>query len=380
MLCAQYFGKGEFEPIRIIQGFALRISLISSILFALAALLMPETMMLVFTKDPELIQLGAVYLRYMSVTYLCWSILEIYLSVLRSIGEVKVSMSLNILAFVLNIILNAVFIFGLFGAPKMGVAGVAWATFLCQGISCVLAVMTVWMRLCKIKTKGKTKLFDTQLLKKFATIAIPSTLQQSFISIGNIIIQGVINGFGTDVMAGYSAAVKLNNLVITSFTTLGNGISNFAAQNIGAGKWDRVKAGFSAGLKLVWSLCVPLTALLFLWGRGLMGFFLDEPTELALDTGVIFLQILSPFYFVASAKLVADGILRGAGLMKQFMTATFTDLILRVVLAYILSATALGATGIWCAWPIGWICGALLSICFYRKFENTCCKKTESAV
>ena len=252
-------------------------------------------------------------------------------------------------------------------AFHMGVAGVAWATFLCQGISCVLAVVVVMQRLRKIPTEGKVQIFSRKLLKRFIAIAVPTTLQQSFISIGNIIIQGVINGFGTDVMAGYSAAVKLNNLVITSFTTLGNGISNFAAQNIGAGKWDRVKAGFSAGLKLVWSLCVPLTALYFLWGRGLMGFFLDEPTEQALDTGIMFLRVLSPFYFVVSAKLVADGILRGAGLMKQFMTATFTDLILRVALAFLLSGTALGATGIWCAWPVGWSVATAMSIRFYQS-------------
>ena len=252
-------------------------------------------------------------------------------------------------------------------AFDMGVAGVAWATFLCQGVSCVLAVVVVLLRLRKIHIEGKVQVFSGALLKRFIMIAVPSTLQQSFVSVGNIIIQSVINEFGTDVMAGYSAAVKLNNLVITSFTTLGNGISNFAAQNIGAGKLDRIKAGFAAGLKLVWLLCVPILLLYFIWGRGLMGFFLDEPTQLALDTGVIFLRILSPFYFVVSAKLVADGILRGAGMMKQFMAATFTDLILRVVLAFVLSGTVLGATGIWCAWPVGWCVATVMSIRFYLR-------------
>ena len=252
-------------------------------------------------------------------------------------------------------------------AFDMGVAGVAWATFLCQGVSCVLAVVVVLLRLRKIHTEGKVRVFSGELLKRFILIAVPSTLQQSFVSTGNIIIQSVINGFGTDVMAGYSAAVKLNNLVITSFTTLGNGISNFAAQNIGAGKMERVKAGFIAGLKLVWLLCAPILLLYFIWGKGLMGFFLDEPTELALSTGVIFLRILSPFYFVVSAKLVADGILRGAGMMKQFMMATFTDLILRVVLAFVLSGTVLGSTGIWCAWPVGWCVATAMSIRFYHR-------------
>lgn len=252
-------------------------------------------------------------------------------------------------------------------AFHMGVAGVAWATFLCQGISCILAMIVVFKRLAKIEEKEKTPLFDLQLLKQIIAIAIPSTLQQSFISIGNIIIQSIINGFGAPVMAGYSAAVKLNNLVITSFTTLGNGISNYTAQNLGARKPDRIKQGFGAGVKLVWMLSLPLFLLYFFGGNIVLKLFMDNPTELAMQTGIIYLKILSPFYFVVSAKLVADGILRGAGIMKKFMIATFTDLILRVLLAFCFSRTALGATGIWCAWPIGWCVASILSITFYHN-------------
>lgn len=253
-------------------------------------------------------------------------------------------------------------------AFDMGVAGVAWATFLCQGISCILAMMVVFRRLAKIEQKGREKaaIFDWGLLKQIITIAVPSILQQSFISMGNIIIQGIINGFGAPVMAGYSAAVKLNNLVITSFTTLGNGISNYTAQNLGANKLTRVRAGFRIGIKLVWMISLPLALLYFFGGRIVLKLFLDAPTELAMHTGIMFLRILSPFYFVVSAKLVADGILRGAGRMKNFMVATFTDLILRVVLAYAFSQTILGATGIWCAWPVGWCIATTLSILFYR--------------
>lgn len=249
----------------------------------------------------------------------------------------------------------------------MGVAGVAWATFICQGISCILAMTVVFRRLSKIGGKEKTPIFDLQILKQIVVIAIPSTLQQSFISLGNIMIQSIINGFGAPVMAGYSAAVKLNNLVITSFTTLGNGISNYTAQNLGAQKLSRIKQGFKVGIKLVWMLSLPLFLLYFFGGNIVLKLFMDEPTELALHTGIIYLKILSPFYFVVSAKLVADGILRGAGLMKYFMIGTFTDLILRVALAFCFSKTLLGATGIWCAWPIGWCVATILSISFYRK-------------
>ena len=248
---------------------------------------------------------------------------------------------------------------------KMGVAGVAWATFLCQGVSCLLAVSVVLARLRRIRTEGHVRPFDGAILRQFLGVAVPSTLQQSFISVGNIIIQGTINGFGSSVMAGYSAAVKLNNLVITSFTTLGNGISNYTAQNLGAAKFDRIKSGFRAGLKLVWALCVPLVALYVFAGQPLVHIFLDSPTGQAMDTGVAFLRIIAPFYFIVSAKLVSDGVLRGAGLMEKFMVATFTDLVLRVALAEILSRTALGTTGIWISWPIGWTIAAVCSIAFY---------------
>lgn len=251
-------------------------------------------------------------------------------------------------------------------AFHMGVAGVAWATFLCQGVSCILAVAVVFFRLAKITSKEKAAVFDWQLLKQIVMIAVPSTLQQSFISLGNIVIQSIINGFGAPVMAGYSAAVKLNNLVITSFTTLGNGISNYTAQNLGAQKLSRIRQGFKVGIKLVWMLSLPLFLLYFFGGNLVLKLFMDEPTELAMKTGLAYLKILSPFYFVVSAKLVADGILRGAGMMKDFMIATFTDLILRVLLAFCFSRTPLGATGIWCAWPIGWCIATVLSIVFYK--------------
>ena len=254
-------------------------------------------------------------------------------------------------------------------AFDMGVAGVAWATFLCQGISCVLALVVVFRRFRKIRTEGRVQVFSWQLFGSFAVVAVPSILQQSFISVGNIVIQSVINGFGPAVMAGYSASVKLNNMVITSLTTLGNGISNFTAQNLGAAKYDRIKAGFRAGLKLVWALCIPLVLLYEFAGKWLVYIFLESPTGAAMDTGVLFLRIVSPFYFVVAAKLVSDGILRGAGMMKKFMIATFTDLVLRVALAEILSRTSLGTTGIWLSWPIGWTIAAILSILFYATVK-----------
>lgn len=251
-------------------------------------------------------------------------------------------------------------------ALDMGVAGVAWATFLCQGVSCLLALAFVIKRLHAIHTDDKVKLFSWHILGRVALIAVPSILQQSFISVGNIIIQGIINSFGTAVMAGYSASIKLNNLVITSLNTLGNGISNYAAQNIGAEKYERVHSGFKAGIKLVWCICIPLSILYFFAGRPLTALFNNAPTEEALRTGAEFLKIVAPFYVVISFKIVADGVLRGAGRMLSFMTATFIDLAMRVILAFILSSS-LGSIGIWTAWPISWTVATVFSIIFYRS-------------
>ena len=252
-------------------------------------------------------------------------------------------------------------------AFDMGVAGVAWATFLCQGISCILAVVSVLKRLNNIRVNEKCPLFDWELEKKIAKIAIPSILQQSFISIGNIMIQSVINSFGASVMAGYSAAIKLNNLVITSFSTIGNGISNFTAQNLGAKQFGRIKEGFKSGLKMVWLFCIPFCLLYILLGKTLLLLFMEKGSTEALLTGQQFLWIVAPFYFVVSAKLVADGILRGIGAMWQFMVATFTDLILRVVLAFVFSGITGSALGIWCAWPVGWSIAMVISVCFYHR-------------
>lgn len=251
---------------------------------------------------------------------------------------------------------------------QMGVAGVAWATFLCQGVSCILACWVVFDRLRKIKTK-KVKWFSFSLLKRIVNIALPSTLQQSFVSVGNIIIQSIVNGFGASVIAGFSAATKLNNLVITSFTTIGNGISNYTAQNMGANEYKRVHEGYKAGVKMVWIICVPIVFLYFICSKQLIDLFLENPSMHVVNSGVSFLKIVSPFYFVISLKLVVDGILRGSSQMSDFMKSTFVDLLLRVLLSIIFSKM-FGYIGIWMSWPVGWSVSTMLSNLFYHKWKK----------
>jgi len=342
-------------------------------LLMIFGLIFSKPLLLLINTPTEILLSSQVYLKIYIYSLPFVFFYNVSTGIFSALGDSKTPFFFLMFSSIVNIGMDVLFATALSSFFIYGVDGVAWATFLCQGISCILAVVFVLKRLKSIKTE-KAPAFSWQILFDISKIAIPSMLQQSFISIGNIVIQGIINSFGTGVIAGYSASVKLNNLVITSFTTLGNGISNYTAQNIGAEKYERVKSGFKAGIKLVWTLCVPIALLYFFAGNRLVLLFLDNPSQSALQTGTVFLKILSPFYFVVAAKLVSDGILRGAKKMNCFMIATFTDLILRVLLAKILSITVLGSTGIWSAWPIGWTVATFISIIFYLKTLRTNCK------
>lgn len=365
VLAAQLFGAKRYKDLKSAVYTALiASSIICVLLMAVGTLFCDGLLRLIKTPD-EVFADSKLYLDIYILGLPFVFLYNVATGIFSALGDSKTPFIFLACSSLSNIGVDILFV----TAFDMGVAGVAWATFLCQGVSCVLALIVVFRRFRTIETEGKIKIFSWQHLGSFAVVAVPSILQQSFISIGNIIIQSVINGFGPAVMAGYSASVKLNNMVITSLTTLGNGISNFTAQNLGAAKYDRIRAGFRAGLKLVWALCIPLVLLYEFAGKWLVYIFLESPTGAAMDTGVFFLRIVSPFYFVVAAKLVSDGILRGAGMMKKFMVATFTDLVLRVALAEVLSRTALGTTGIWLSWPIGWTIAAVLSIVFYATVK-----------
>ena len=265
-----------------------------------------------------------------------------------------------------NILVDILFV----KAFSMGVAGVAWATFLCQGVSAVLAMLALRKRLRTIAHAGSPRLFSLPLLKNIVSIALPSTLQQSFVSVGNIIIQSVINGYGPSVIAGYSAAIKLNNLVITSLTQLGNGMSNYTSQNIGAGRHERIAPGFRAGLQMVFLVLVPVLLLYVGFPALPVSVFMDGAGGSAMLTGIQFLRIVAPFYLVVCIKLIADGVLRGAGLMREFMISTFSDLLLRVGLCIAFSSL-FGVVGIWCSWPVGWAIGTAMSYLFYRRYRRS---------
>lgn len=280
-----------------------------------------------------------------------------------ALGDSKTPLLFLIISSISNVILDLVFVV-VFG---MGVDGIAWATFLCQGICSVLALVCLLYRIKKIEAEKSFPKFDWKMLARISRIAVPSILQQSFVSVGNLFIQGRINSFGIDATAGYGSAIKINTFAIMSFTTLGNSISSFTAQNIGAGKPERVKSGYRSGLFMICGIVLIFVSVFLIFKTQLISIFMDSSLVNnigAIEIGSQFLMIVSPFYLTVAIKLASDGVLRGSGAIREFMATTFTDLIIRVVLAFIFSSWW-GTLGIWISWPVGWTISAIMSVVFY---------------
>lgn len=362
VVISQLFGAKKYRDMKTAVYTTLIASLGISVILTIFGVGLSNAMLRMINTPENIFYDAGVYLKIYIGGFLFLFLYNVVTGIFTSLGDSKTPLYFLICSSVGNILLDWVFV----AIFHWDVAGVAWATFICQGIASVLAVVTLRKRLKEVVCEEKPELFSLTMLKKIALFAIPSVLQQSFISVGNIFIQNLINGFGSSVIAGYSAAIKINTFGITCFTTIGNAVSSFSAQNVGAGDNERVKQGLRAGQIIGLIVAVPFFVLCFFQGSMLIRLFMNEETTTALDTGVQFLKIVAPFYFVVSMKLTTDGLLRGSGAMGSFMIATFSDLILRVILGYVLSIP-FGTTGIWMSWPIGWSIGTALSLAFYAK-------------
>lgn len=355
VVISQLYGAKQYGMMKTAIFTTLVASAGLSILLMGAGLMGTRSLMEMIRTPSNIFEEGAVYLRIYIAGFLFLYLYNVGTGIFTSLGDSKTPLYFLIGSSLGNIVLDYLFV----AVFQWGVPGVAWATFLAQGIACVFALWTLNKKIRNIHGEG-TVLFSWNMLKKIGAIAVPSILQQSFVSIGNIFIQSLINGFGSSVIAGYSAAIKLNTFAITSFTTLGNGISSFTAQNLGAGKLKRIKEGLRAGMGIGVLAALPFLVCFFGFGGQMMGLFLKDESAQAMKTGVEFLRIVSPFYLVISIKLAADGVLRGTGRMRMFMLSTFTDLILRVILAYLFAYFG-GVTAVWLSWPIGWTIAMVLS-------------------
>ena len=212
VIASQFFGAKDYANLKTSVYTALAASAVLCGLLMVFGLLSCETLLRMMRTQPEILADSALYLDIYILGLPFLFFYNLATGIFSALGDSRTPFLFLAFSSTANIIVDFVFV----KYCAMGIAGVAWATLLCQGISCVCSVLLVFRRLSMIRTESKAALFSWRLLKKLSVIAIPSILQQSFVSIGNILIQGRINSYGVSVSAGYAAAVKLNNLVITS--------------------------------------------------------------------------------------------------------------------------------------------------------------------
>lgn len=250
MLGSQYWGKKDVHAIELVEGIALRFVVTISFVFFLAALTIPDWMMRLFTNDGELIAIGTTYLRAVSFSYLFWGISEVYLAGLRSVERVTVSTLLNVVALVLNVCLNAVLIFGLFGAPKMGAAGVALATSIARGIQ-LLAVMIVSKGSPNIKLRFSYIFVRNKMLfADFIRLALPSVGNDMIWGMAFSMYSVILGHMGSDIVAANSMVVVVRNFATVLCFGLANSSTIWIGKKIGQNKMEEAKVDASRYVKL----------------------------------------------------------------------------------------------------------------------------------
>ena len=365
VIVSRLFGAGDRKGVKRAVTTAFASSLSLAVILTVYGYFFCRNMMEWIHTPQNIMQDGVLYLKIYVFGLIFLMLYNVCTGIFTALGDSRTPLWFLLGSSAGNIVLDLLFVAKL----HWGVAGVAWATFIAQGISAVLALVTLLVRLQKFAGTERVPLFDRKLFVQILAIAVPSILQQSVLSVGNLFVQDIVNRYGSAVVAGYSGAIKLNTFAINIFMTLGSCLSSYTAQNIGAGKQERIPMGFRTGLKLSELTALPFVVLYFGLGQQMMGLFLNAESSAAIHAGVMFLRIVSPWYFMIVVKLMTDGIIRGSGAMIYFVIATIPDLILRIGFALMLSPR-FGSTGIWMAWPFGWIAATVLTIIFYRKVKN----------
>ena len=362
VVVSRLFGAEDRGGVKCAVTTAFISSMVLGIILTLFGYFFNHQMMRWIRTPQNIMADGVLYLKIYIFGIIFLMLYNVCTGVFTALGDSKTPLYFLLGSSAGNIILDYIFV----AKFHWGVSGVAWATFIAQGVSAVLALVTLLGRLQKFAGKEKQPWFDKKLFAQIMAIAIPSILQQSVLSIGNLFVQGIVNQFGSAVVAGYSGAIKLNTFAINIFMTLGSCLSSYTAQNIGAGKKERIPLGFRTGVKLSELTALPFVILYFIFSRQMMGLFLGAESVEAISAGMAFLKIVAPWYFMIAIKLMTDGIIRGSGAMVYFVVATVPDLILRIGFALVLTKS-FGSTGIWMAWPFGWIVATTLTLIFYRK-------------
>lgn len=375
VITSRHFGARCYVKMLLSIKTALMSFLVISLILGLFGLIFSKQIMIALNTPDNILSQAADYLSIYFIGLPFLFMYNILSSMFNALGKSRIPLYLLIFSSIFNIVLDIILV----RAFTMGVVGVALATLIAQGISALLASLLFFKELkiyssvendnikeLEITEKSaKTKLFDKTEFFGMAKVALPSILQQSTVSIGMMLVQSVVNSFGSEVLAGFSAASRIESLCIVPMAATGNAISSYTAQNIGAGRFDRVRQGYRQAYIILLGFAAAICLALELAYRPLILMFIGkEGTVLALETGTEYLKFLGWFFILIGLKMTTDGVLRGAGDMKIFTVANLVNLSIRVIIATTL-APVYGVHMVWIAVPIGWAANYIISLSEY---------------
>lgn len=287
-----------------------------------------------------------------------------FAAVLRSVGNSVVPLIFLIIAAIINIILDIIFVVSL----NMGVAGAAWATIIAQCFSAIAIAIYSFIKIPEIRPQRKHMKFNSEIVEKIANYSILTSVQQSIMNFGILMVQGLVNSFGVSVMAAFAAGVKIDSFAYMPVQDFGNAFSTFIAQNKGANKLDRIRRGIVSAVKIITIFCLLISAIVVIFARPLLGIFIKAEEVEIINIGVQYLYIEASFYCLIGYLFMFYGLYRGFGNVGMSIVLTIASLGTRVVLAYVLSSIpSMGVIGIWWAIPIGW---ALADLIGYLKLKR----------
>lgn len=372
VLTSQYLGAGQYGRMKTSVYTALLTFLGVSIALGAFGLAMNHRILMALDTPANVLAQAELYLGIYFLGLPFLFMYNVLASVFHALGDSRTPLYLLIFSSVLNVILDIISVTWL----HMDVDGVAYATVLAQGISAAISFGLLLRKLNQFpgedrrnggeaadyaEKAGKPALYDSQMLRRGTRIAIPTILQQSIVSIGMLLVQSVINGFGSGALAGYSAGSRIESIAIVPMIATGNAVATFTAQNIGAGQLDRVRQGYRASYGIVIGFAAAIALILTCLNRQIIMAFLGaEPSAEALATGTGYLSFIAFFFVWIGLKACVDGVLRGAGDMTVFTIANLVNLTIRVVFAKTM-APVIGAAAVWYAVPIGWIANYVIS-------------------
>ena len=362
VITSRYFGARGYEKMKLSIRTALTVFLVLSLVLGGGGLLFGKQIMIALRTPADVLGDATVYLKIYFLGLPFLFMYNILSAMFNAVGRAEIPLYLLIFSSLFNIVLDIFFVKQL----AMGVAGVAWATLIAQGISAVFSFLILLREMKGYEVEGKLALFDKEEFFSMARVALPSILQQSTISIGMMLVQSVVNSFGAQVLAGFSAGMRVESICIVPMAAMGNVMSAYAAQNIGAGRLDRVKRGYHTGYGIVAAFAVLLCLILELTCRPLILLFLgEEASAAAYHTGAGYLQFIGWFFVLIGMKMITDGLLRGAGDMAMFTVANMVNLGIRVF-ASMIFAPKFGVEVVWIVVPIGWAANYVISLLEYR--------------